>query len=342
MTSGATSPEFEPATSLYERFLWSLFKGDKARYNQHLAEGPNKAALARALEAVGGPVLILLDELMDYVMLLSDKQHLASMPGEKAFLNNLMDAVDDVDHVAFVVVMIRSDLDERGYTVEAEDFRSYVATRLERNGVTVAVTEAQDFSAIIRRRLFERADNLPVQSLADDWHAGAGTVWQEQVFSRLGTSRSLAGMFLCGLGLPLRPAPERGVGCRRQAAMISELRLMTRRMPCGQVLAGPLTGHRFRAERNSGFLALAIADPPTSAEPGVVTRYPLAVLAVPLAPPLFKVIQPPGHLRGRRTGLREARQIVLFGTETGAMEASEGELQQVLAQLMRAIRAAGA
>ena len=193
MTPGATSPEFGPATSLYERFLWSLFKGDKARYNRHRAEGPNKAALARALEAAGGPVLILLDELMDYVMLLSDKQHLASMPGEKAFLNNLMDAVDDVDQVAFVVVMIRSDLDERGYTVEAEDFRSYVATRLERNGVTVAVTEAQDFSAIIRRRLFERADNLPVQALADDWRAGAGTVWQEQVFGRLGASRSLAG-----------------------------------------------------------------------------------------------------------------------------------------------------
>jgi hypothetical protein len=56
--------------------------------------------------------------------------------------------------------MIRSDLDERGYTVEAEGFPSYVATRLECNGVTVAVTEAQDFSAIIRRRLFERADNL--------------------------------------------------------------------------------------------------------------------------------------------------------------------------------------
>lgn len=193
MTPGATSPEFGPATSLYERFLWSLFKGDKSRYNHHLAEGPNKAALARALEAVGGPVLILLDELMDYAMLLSDKQHLATMPGEKAFLNNLMDAVDDVDQVAFVVVMIRSDLDERGYTVEAEDFRSYVATRLERNGVTVAVTEAQDFSAIIRRRLFERADSLPVQPLAEEWRAGADAVWQEQVFGRLGASRGLAG-----------------------------------------------------------------------------------------------------------------------------------------------------
>ncbi len=193
MTPGATSPEFGPATTLYERFLWSLFKGDKALYNQHRAEGPNKAALARALEAVGGPVLILLDELMDYVMLLSDKQHLASMPGEKAFLNNLTDAVDEVNQVSFVVVMIRSDLDERGYTVEAEDFRSYIATRLERNGITVAVTEAQDFSAIIRRRLFEQTSNLPVQALADDWRTGADPAWQEQVFGRLGPSRGLAG-----------------------------------------------------------------------------------------------------------------------------------------------------
>ena len=40
ITPGATSPEFGPATSLYERFRWSLFKGDKSRYNHHRAEGP--------------------------------------------------------------------------------------------------------------------------------------------------------------------------------------------------------------------------------------------------------------------------------------------------------------
>jgi Protein of unknown function (DUF499) len=193
MTPGATSPEFGPATSLYERFLWALFASDKARYQKHLAEGPNKAALARALTAAGGPVLILLDELMDYVMLLSDQAHRDSMPGEKAFLSNLMDAVDDVPQVAFVVVMIRSDLDERGYTVEAEDFRGYVATRLERNGTTVAVTEAQDFSAIIRRRLLERPDGLPVTELAAAWRAGADAVWREQVFDRLGANRGLGG-----------------------------------------------------------------------------------------------------------------------------------------------------
>lgn len=194
MTPGATSPEFGPATNLYERFLWSLLRGDKALYNRHLAEGPNKAALARALQAADGPVLILLDELMDYAMLLSDKHHLASMPSEKAFLNNLMDAVDEVDQVAFVVVMIRSDRDERGYTVEADDLRAYVATRLERNGITASVTEAQDFSAIIRRRLFEQAGNLPTQAVAARWAAAAQEAWREQVFNRLGARRALGSL----------------------------------------------------------------------------------------------------------------------------------------------------
>ncbi|WP_406297376.1 DUF499 domain-containing protein [Embleya sp. NBC_00888] len=194
MTPGATSPEFGPATNLYERFLWSLLRGDKDLYKRHLAEGPNKAALARALTAADGPVLILLDELMDYAMLLSDEKHIASAPGEKAFLSNLMDAVDEVDQVAFVVVMIRSDLDERGYTVESEDLRAYVATRLERNGITVSVTEAQDFSAIIRRRLFEMRDGLPTQVVAAEWSTRAQGTWQEQVFDRLGARRSLTGL----------------------------------------------------------------------------------------------------------------------------------------------------
>jgi hypothetical protein len=193
MTPGATSPEFGPATTLYERFLWSLFRGDKEAYQQHLAEGPNKAALARALESVGGPVLILLDELMDYVMLLSDQTHRETMPGEQAFLSNLMDAVDDIPQVAFVIVMIRSDFDDRGYTVEAENFRSYVATRIERNGTTIAVTEAQDFAAIIRRRLFDRCADAPASELAQAWRNGADEAWTQNVFDRLGASRSLVG-----------------------------------------------------------------------------------------------------------------------------------------------------
>lgn len=78
------------------------------------------------------------------------------------------------------------------------------------------------------------------------------------------------------------------------------------------------------------------------AVPAVVTRYLLAVLFVPVTPPLFKVSQPLGDPSARRIGLREAREIVRFGTDTGAMEASEAESRQVLAQLTRAIRSSRA
>jgi hypothetical protein len=192
---GAISEVFGPATTLFERFLWALVDGDMDCYRRHVAGGPNKSTLQQALIEAGRPVLILLDELMDYIMQLSDVAHIDTMPGEAAFLNALMDACDDVPRVAFVIVMIRSELDERGYPPQAADFRDYVAARLVRNGQTVAVTEAQDFSAIIRRRLFELPGaKLPVRDLARRHDAGADTAWRNHIFDKLGANRGLSGL----------------------------------------------------------------------------------------------------------------------------------------------------
>jgi Protein of unknown function (DUF499) len=191
---GATSEVFGPATNLFERFIWALVDGDMDRYQRYVAGGPNKGTLQRALTDIGRPVLILLDELMDYILALSGVAHIDTMPGEKAFLNALMDACDDVPRVVFVVVMIRSELDERGYPPQAVDFRDYIAARLVRNGQTVAVTEAQDFSAIIRRRLFELPDGgLPVGDLTRRYGAAADGAWRKQVFDKLGANRGLPG-----------------------------------------------------------------------------------------------------------------------------------------------------
>lgn len=194
MSPGKTNPVFGPATTLHERFLWALFEGDKKRYHDFRERGPDKAALRAALESAESPVLILLDELMDYAMQLSDAAHVNRMPGEQAFLNALMDIVDDVPQVAFVTVMMRSDLDERGYTEPAQDFRAYIAARLERNGTTVAVSEAQDFAAIIQRRIFERSNaRVPTQELVAAYRKGATQPWREQVFEKFGSNRRLDG-----------------------------------------------------------------------------------------------------------------------------------------------------
>ena len=118
---GAVSETFGPATDLFGRFLWALFDGDRDLYDTYSAKKANKATLREALEHVDQPVLILLDEPMDYAMALSDAKVVDTMPGEKAFLNALADACDDVERVAFVVVMIRSDFDQEGYTPLAEE-----------------------------------------------------------------------------------------------------------------------------------------------------------------------------------------------------------------------------
>jgi hypothetical protein len=191
---GKPSETFGPARNLFERFIYALVKGDLDRYHHYVGMGANKATIQQALTDAGRPVLILLDELMDYVLALSDAEHVATMPSEKAFLNALMDACDDVPRVAFVVVMIRSELDERGYPFQAEDFRDYVAQRLVRNGTTVAVTEAQDFASIIRRRLFEVPGDPPTEELAAAYVRSTDGAWRESVFDKLGSNRGTVGL----------------------------------------------------------------------------------------------------------------------------------------------------
>ena len=159
-----------------------------------MAAGTDKAAIRDAIAAVGGPVLILLDEIMDYAMTLAGPAHRDTIPDEQAFLNALTGAVNEIPQTVMVTVMISSDLDEPGYEGPAADFRSYIAKRLERNGTTVSVNEPQDFGAIIRRRIFAHPDGgLPISALAEAWAAGVGTAWREHVFDRLPGARQLDG-----------------------------------------------------------------------------------------------------------------------------------------------------
>lgn len=194
---GKKDARFGPATDLYGRFLWLLFAGradQMERWQHYMDLGANKNSLQAAFAEIDRPVLVLIDELMDYVMALTDASAIGGMPGEKAFLNALTDAVDDQPNVALVLVMIRSDEDEAGYHPEASALRDYLTPRLQRNGETVSVTEPADFAQIIRRRLFYRADiSKPAKAIGNALQkAAGGDGWSTSVYANLGTGRGAA------------------------------------------------------------------------------------------------------------------------------------------------------
>ncbi|TFB67194.1 ATP-binding protein [Cryobacterium sp. Hz7] len=196
MSPGATDPRFGPATDLFGRFLWLLFSSDKDQMGRWLhfsSLGANKATLQAVFAEINRPVLVLIDELMDYAMALTDQSAIGGMPGEQAFLNALADAVDDQPRVALVVVMIRSDEDEAGYHPAAEEMREYLSARLQRNGETVTVTEPADFAQIIRRRLFAvGAIDHAAKRTAQGIVAAALDPWLTQVYGQLGSGRSIS------------------------------------------------------------------------------------------------------------------------------------------------------
>lgn len=196
---GKTDARFGPATDLFGRFLWTLFadRDDRMdRFQHYLGQGANKATLQAAFAEVRRPVLVLVDELMDYVMALTDQTQIGGMPGEQAFLNALTDAVDDQSNVALVLVMIKSEEDQAGYHPQAEAFRDYLTPRLQRNGETVTVTEPADFAQIIRRRLFERSDARSAAGAVgrEFAQAAAEGTWLENVFTSLGAERGPANL----------------------------------------------------------------------------------------------------------------------------------------------------
>lgn len=189
---GKASPLFGPATTLFERFLWGLFDGDEARYEKFRSEGANKATIAAVLKSVGIPVVVMIDELMDYVAAGSSNEYADQLQSdEHEFINALFDACDDVDRVTVLLVMIRSDFDEEGYNPVAKEFREFVQSRINRNGHPVHVSESGDFLNIIRRRLFESAPDNVAASAASAFASGVDAVWRDKVFERLPGGRNL-------------------------------------------------------------------------------------------------------------------------------------------------------
>ncbi|MGH2596027.1 MAG: DUF499 domain-containing protein [Actinomycetota bacterium] len=155
LTPGAPDRELDgPAVNLWERFLWRLVNQDFALYERYQPFFNDKSKISDSLRSVGRPVLIIIDEILDYVRALSGvaKPELAAQ--DMSFLRAVLDSINDVPHVAALVVMIASEKDTIDLDDEAKQRRDELHDVLFRNGVTTTVNENSDFAAILRRRIF--------------------------------------------------------------------------------------------------------------------------------------------------------------------------------------------
>ena len=185
MTAGKGVAAYDgPARTLYERFLWRLFGGDNALYLRYKDFNGDKSKIVEALTAIGRPVLILVDEIMDYIRQLSDTEHADLAVRDMAFLRALLDSVNDVPHVAAVVVMIASEKDSMDLDGAGQQRRNELDALLIRNGETATINDNTDFAAILQRRLFERT--APAEVLAATARTFTTQMtgpWRDKVFN---------------------------------------------------------------------------------------------------------------------------------------------------------------
>jgi hypothetical protein len=188
MTPGAPVQEHDgPAVNLYERFLWRLFAKDYALFERYQPYFNDKSKIVEALRAIQRPVLIVIDEIMDYMGNGLDgakKPELAAQ--DMAFVRALLDAANDVPHVAMLVVMIGSDTVALG-SDSARERRTDLHSLLERNGTPATVTANADFADILRRRLFDQSPPSEVVTATAAAFGGimADKPWTKSVWDNL-------------------------------------------------------------------------------------------------------------------------------------------------------------
>ena len=158
MTPGAPVREYDgPAVSLYERFLWRLVSKDYVLFERYQPFWSDKSKIAEAIKAVNRPVLIIIDEILDYIgngLEGANRPDLAAQ--DMAFLRALLDVANDVPNVALLTVMIASDADKTALpSPAARERRDDLDALLAKNGLPATVTEVADFASILRRRLFD-------------------------------------------------------------------------------------------------------------------------------------------------------------------------------------------
>ena len=112
-----------------------------------LTTPPGTEALARVFAAANAPVLLLFDEVLNFV-----NRHRAMAESFHAFLQNLTVAVTGATHAAAVISLPRSQVEMTEWDQEWQDRITKVVRRVARD---LIANDESEISEVVRRRLFE-------------------------------------------------------------------------------------------------------------------------------------------------------------------------------------------
>ena len=116
--------------------------GDAARTSP-----PGTEALTRLFAAAGGPVLVLMDEVLNFI-----NRHRSLADPFYAFLDNLVRAATGTRHVAVVLSLPKSAVEMTPYEHEWQDRITKIVKRVARD---LIANDESEVSEVVRRRLFE-------------------------------------------------------------------------------------------------------------------------------------------------------------------------------------------
>ena len=143
---------------------------------------------------------------------------------------------------------------------------------------------------------------------------------------------------LLPVALPMSLAADirRGRERHRQDVLIGKLWVAVKRIPAGIVLDDPVTGSRVSAERDGGFLILAIADSLDHPDPeATVSRYVLGYWAVRARPPLYRHLAGIHDMSPAWMRWQQRDELAKFNAITSAAEVTTDELAGLLGQVAR-------
>jgi len=181
-----------PAVTLGERCLWRLVERDGSKYEEHRERinSTNKKEIQAAIESSGRPVLILVDEVMDYLRVVAATDE-ALLAKDMSFLRGLLDCANEAQNCVVVMVMIASENDTIQLSLKGQEARDELNALLIRNGRTAAVTGGGDFADIIRRRLFAtETDETVVSETAAEFLRVMNSSWKVDVLTKLDWARA--------------------------------------------------------------------------------------------------------------------------------------------------------